>query len=88
MTKLEEIQRLISLQDTKSNLINLIGTLNEIILVKATDTSELGIYNGSEWMWIGANTGIASGELLMQDGVTSPPVPLENEQQDDWLYEG
>lgn len=27
-------------------------------------------------------------ELLMQDGVTSPPVPLENEAGDDWLYEG
>lgn len=26
------------------------------------------------------------GELLMQDGVTAPPVPIENELQDDWLY--
>ncbi len=26
-------------------------------------------------------------ELLMQDGVTAPPVPVENEAQDDWLYE-
>jgi len=30
----------------------------------------------------------ASGELLMQDGVTAPPVPIENEAQDDWLYAG
>lgn len=29
-----------------------------------------------------------TGELLMQDGVTGPPVPLENEARDDWLYEG
>lgn len=29
-----------------------------------------------------------SGELLMQDGVTSPPVPLEIEDGSDWLYEG
>lgn len=29
----------------------------------------------------------ASGELLMQDGVTSPPVPIETEAGDDWLYE-
>jgi hypothetical protein len=28
------------------------------------------------------------GELLMQDGVTGPPVPLETEARDDWLYEG
>lgn len=32
-------------------------------------------------------TGTAS-ELLMQDGVTGPPVPLENEARDDWLYQG
>jgi hypothetical protein len=27
------------------------------------------------------------GELLMQDGVTAPPVPIETEAQDDWLYQ-
>lgn len=32
-------------------------------------------------------TGVGGGELLMQDGVTSPPVPIENEAGDDWLYE-
>jgi hypothetical protein len=26
------------------------------------------------------------GELLMQDGVTAPPVPLETESRDDWVY--
>jgi len=26
-------------------------------------------------------------ELLMQDGVTSPPVPIETEAGDDWLYQ-
>jgi hypothetical protein len=26
-------------------------------------------------------------ELLMADGVTSPPVPIENEAGDDWLYQ-
>jgi hypothetical protein len=25
-------------------------------------------------------------ELLMQDGITAPPVPVETELQDDWLY--
>jgi hypothetical protein len=28
-----------------------------------------------------------AGELLMQDGVTAPPVPIETEAQDDWLYQ-
>lgn len=27
------------------------------------------------------------GEVLMADGVTSPPVPLETEAGDDWLYQ-
>lgn len=35
--------------------------------------------------YVDANTG--SSELLMQDGVTAPPVPIETEAQDDWLYE-
>jgi hypothetical protein len=26
-------------------------------------------------------------ELLMADGVTSPPVPIETEAGDDWLYQ-
>jgi hypothetical protein len=29
-----------------------------------------------------------AGELLMQDGVTGPPVPIETEARDDWLYQG
>lgn len=28
-----------------------------------------------------------AGELLMQDGVSNPPVPIETETQDDWLYQ-
>jgi hypothetical protein len=35
---------------------------------------------------VGAGTG--AGELLMQDGVSSPPVPLETEAGTDWLYQG
>lgn len=31
---------------------------------------------------------ITSGELLMQDGVSSPPVPLTTEDGTDWLYQG
>lgn len=29
----------------------------------------------------------SSRELLMADGVTSPPVPIETEAGDDWLYQ-
>jgi hypothetical protein len=31
---------------------------------------------------------VRGAELLMADGVTSPPVPIETEAGDDWLYEG
>ena len=37
---------------------------------------------------LGGGTGATVGELLMQDGVTGPPVPLETEARDDWLYQG
>lgn len=30
----------------------------------------------------------SAAELLMQDGVSSPPVPIENESGSDWLYQG
>lgn len=34
-----------------------------------------------------ASTSSTGSELLMADGVTSPPVPIENEAGDDWLYQ-
>jgi hypothetical protein len=40
--------------------------------------------SGADWTTIAAT----SGELLMQDGVTAPPVPTETEDQSDWLYQG
>ena len=30
---------------------------------------------------------VSAKQLLMQDGVTSPPVPIETEAGDDWLYQ-
>lgn len=30
---------------------------------------------------------VSRGEVLMADGVTSPPVPIETEAGDDWLYQ-
>lgn len=39
------------------------------------------------WFPVLSETAEEAGELLMQDGVTAPPVPLETEDQDDWLYE-
>jgi hypothetical protein len=38
------------------------------------------------WLALGADADV--GELLMQDGVTAPPVPIETEARDDWLYQG
>lgn len=35
----------------------------------------------------GATSSSGAGEVLMQDGVTAPPVPIETEAQDDWLYQ-
>lgn len=36
----------------------------------------------------GAVASGGSGELLMQNGVTAPPVPVESEDRSDWLYQG
>lgn len=40
------------------------------------------------WTFIATPEAGGTGELLMQDGVSSPPVPLETEDGTDWLYEG
>lgn len=39
-------------------------------------------WDGTEWTTAAPNTYY----LAMQDGVTSPPVPVENEDGTDWLY--
>jgi hypothetical protein len=45
-------------------------------------------YDGTSWAPAAPGSSSSSGELLMQDGVSSPPVPLETEDGTDWLYEG
>jgi hypothetical protein len=77
---------IISARDTKTNIESFVGSREEMSFAYATDTNEFGVYTGGFWTWISG--GSASGELLMQDGVASPPVPLETEDQVDWLYEG
>lgn len=49
----------------------------------ATDnpTAPHGVYNGSIWVW--KNDGVV---LIMETGVTFPPVPLTSEEGDDWIY--
>lgn len=49
--------------------------------VQVADGQIVGLASAS------TSEGVA-GELLMQDGVTSPPVPIETEAGDDWLYQG
>jgi hypothetical protein len=51
MTTFEELQRIVQLQDTKANLENMIGTITEVIFGLASDTKQLGIYNGATWTW-------------------------------------
>jgi hypothetical protein len=55
------------------------------------------IYDGHISVWDGDGyhlkdggdlSSIGGGEVLMQDGVTAPPIPIENESRNDWLFEG
>jgi hypothetical protein len=45
-------------------------------------------WDGSNWVPVtpGAHIADLRSELLMQDGVIAPPIPIETEAQDDWLY--
>lgn len=54
----------------------------------APSTGDLLEWDGTNWVPVtpGAPAEDLRSELLMQDGVTNPPVPVETEAQDDWLY--
>jgi hypothetical protein len=77
------LSKLITMRDAKVNIEADSAILEEIMF--ATSGYELGVYVNGAWVWIGI-AGTTSGEALMQDGVISPPVPIENEAEDDWLY--
>lgn len=47
-----------------------------------------GAGTGEVVVTIAGGGSTSPGELLMQDGVTAPPVPIETEARDDWLYQG
>jgi hypothetical protein len=57
--------------------------VNNISNANATDLTD----GGSTTLHTHAGSS-GAGELLMQDGVSSPPVPLETEAGTDWLYQG
>jgi len=54
----------------------------------APSSDDLLGWDGTNWVPVtpGAPAQDLRSELLMQDGVTNPPVPVETEAQDDWLY--
>jgi hypothetical protein len=78
---------------------NLLTTKGDLVVATSPSTpGRLGV--GSDgWVltadstqpagikWAAAPGG-STAELLMQDGVTGPPVPIETEARDDWLYQG
>lgn len=51
-----------------------------------TGSAGVSTYLRGDQTW--ATVAASAGEVLMQDGVTGPPVPIETEARDDWLYEG
>jgi hypothetical protein len=75
------------MRGTKAACEAFTASTEEVVRAYAIDTEEIGILTNGTWVWI-SNSNIGTGELLMQDGVISPPVPIENEIQDDWLFEG
>jgi hypothetical protein len=53
MTEIYNLQQIITMRDTKTNVESLSGTLEEIVLAYATDTEEIGIFTNGDWVWIG-----------------------------------
>lgn len=71
-----------------------IGAQPAIKFISGTNVTLSGVNNsGASQVEVtvassGGGGGSGVGELLMQNGVTSPPVPLETEDGSDWLYSG
>ena len=59
MATFEELQRLVSMEDTKTNLLAFTGTIKELVIALATDTNQLGIYDGTTWYWMNSYIGIS-----------------------------
>jgi len=89
MTTIDNLQKIISMRGNKSDIESFNGTIEESMIAYATDSSQIGIYTNGAWAWIsGGTVTTTSGEVLMQDGIISPPIPIETESGDDWLYQG
>jgi hypothetical protein len=56
-------------------------------LIAGTNVT-ITVNDPSDTITIAAAATGGAGELLMQDGVSAPPVPIENEARTDWLYQG
>ena len=61
------------------------GYLNGKLLAGMNITITEGSDGGNETLTIATR---GSGEHLVEDGSSAPPVTLTNETEDDWLYEG
>jgi hypothetical protein len=59
----EQLQRVVQIQDTKTNLTSLTGTVKEVITALATDTNEIGVYDGTDWVWIGGANNLKASAL-------------------------
>lgn len=73
-----------SLWDAKGDLVAATGANAAARLAVGTNTQMLAADSTQTTgvRWVNA----PPGELLMADGTSNPPVPLENEDGDDWLY--
>ena len=73
----------LTVQDENSNVAT---GVTQIDFQGAGVTATAG--TGEVIVTIPGGSSSGAGELLMQDGVTGPPVPIENEARSDWLYQG
>ncbi len=65
-----------------------LDSLSDVIITTPVVGDTL-VYNGTDWVNAppATSTGGSGAELLMEDGITFPPVPLETDDGTDWYYD-
>ena len=87
----DDLQRLITVVDAKATIEAGTATPVERIIAYASDTGEVGLWDGTTWTWVaGASSSSGSGEILISDTPAGSPLVfadlLQNEAEDDLLY--
>ena len=87
----DDLQRLITVVDAKATIEAGTATPVERIIAYASDTGEVGLWDGTTWTWVAGGSVSAAdvrdaGHWEVIVSGSSPPVATTTEDGTDWVY--